>query len=47
MLLAQLGSLIYNCDGVGNYAIDAPAADVAVDVDVLPVLGTLTVEEMV
>lgn len=47
VLLAQLGSLIYNCDGVENYAIDAPAADVAVDMDVLPVLGTLTVEEMV
>lgn len=43
---AQLGYLIYGCDGVENYAISAPAADVAVEDDVLPRLGTLTVEEM-
>ena len=46
VLRAELGDLIYNCDGVGNYAITAPAADVAVDADVLPVLGSLTVEEL-
>lgn len=46
ILLAQLGNLIYNCDGVANYSITAPAADVAVDSDELPVLGTLTVEGM-
>lgn len=45
ILRARLGSLIYGCDGVANYAITAPAADVAVDEDQLPVLGTLTVEE--
>ena len=45
VLLARLGSLIYGCEGVANYVIAAPAADVPVDADVLPVLGTLTVEE--
>ncbi len=44
VLLAWLGSLIYNCEGVANYAITAPAADVAVAEDQLPVLGTLKVE---
>ena len=46
VLRAQLGSLIYSCESVSNYAIQSPAADVAVAADVLPVLGTLTVEEM-
>ena len=46
VLLARLGSLIYGCDGVENYAISAPAADLAVDAGQLPVLGTLSVEEM-
>ena len=46
VLLARLGSLIYGCDGVENYAVSAPTADLAVDADELPVLGTLSVEEM-
>ena len=46
VLRAQLGSLIYGCESVSNYAIKAPAADVAVAADILPVLGTLTLEEM-
>lgn len=46
VLLAQLGNLIYQCDGVSNYAIAAPAADLPVAEDVLPVLGTLSVEAM-
>ena len=46
VLLARLGSLIYGCDGVENYVISAPAADLAVDADVLPVLGPLSVEVM-
>ena len=46
ILRVQLGDLIYSCDGVENYAIIAPAADVAVEADTLPQLGTLTVEEM-
>ena len=46
ILLAQLGHLIYHCDGVKNYAVTLPTADLAVEPDELPVLGTLTVEEM-
>lgn len=45
ILRARLGHLIYSCDGVANYAIAAPAADVAVNRDQLPMLGTLLVEE--
>lgn len=45
ILRARLGELIYHCDGVANYAITAPAADVRVARDVLPVLGSLRVEE--
>lgn len=44
VLLARLGEIIFHCDGVANYAITAPTADVAIDEDQLPVLGTLTVE---
>ena len=46
VLLARLGALLFSVDGVANYAITAPAADVAVDEDVLPVLGTLSIGEM-
>ena len=46
VLLARLGSLIYGCEGVENYVITAPAADLTVETDQLPVLGTLSVEEM-
>ena len=46
ILLARLGSLIYQCEGVENYAILAPAADVEVGEDVLPQLGTLSVGAM-
>lgn len=46
VLLAQLGSLIYGCDGVANYAILSPASDLVVAADVLPVLNSLTVEAM-
>lgn len=46
VLLAKLGSLIFGCRGVANYTITAPAADVEVAADVLPVLGSLTVEAM-
>mgnify|MGYP001027937649 FL=1 len=47
ILRARLGHLIYSCDGVANYVIAAPAADVPVDKDQLPILGTLTVGEKV
>ena len=46
ILLAQLGNLIYSCDGVENYAVTSPAADLKVGRDSLPVLGKLTVEVM-
>lgn len=46
ILRAWLGNVIYSCEGVENYEIAAPAADVLVEKDRLPVLGTLTVEEM-
>lgn len=46
ILLAKLGSIIYGCEGVENYAILSPAEDLTVDEDVLPTLGTLRVEEM-
>ena len=47
VLRAALGELVFHVEGVANYALTAPAADVAVEVDVLPRLGTLTVEAMV
>ena len=43
VLRAQLGALIFRVEGVENYALTAPAADVAAAVDELPQLGTLTV----
>ena len=46
VLLAQLGSLIYGCEGVANYRILSPAADVAVDPDQLPALSSITVGVM-
>lgn len=46
VLLAQLGSVIYNCEGVENYTIVSPSSDRSADPDQLPTLGTLTVEEM-
>lgn len=47
VLLARLGSLIYQCEGVENYTILSPTADVAMGEDELPQLGTLSVEAMV
>ena len=47
VLRAALGELVFHVEGVANYALTAPAADVAVEVDVLPRLGTLAVEAMV
>lgn len=43
VLLAQLGQLIYQVKGVKNYRITAPAADVTIQKNQLPVLGMLTV----
>ena len=47
VLRAALGELVFHVEGVANYALTAPAADVAVEADVLPRLGTLAVEAMV
>lgn len=44
ILRAQLGHLIFGCDGVVNYKIKAPAADLTVEPDQLPRLGELNVE---
>lgn len=46
ILLARLGNLIYSCEGVENYAVLSPDSDLAIGADVLPTLGTLTVEGM-
>lgn len=47
LLLVKLGSIIYGCEGVENYRITAPGADVAVESTQLPVLESLSVEVMV
>ena len=44
--LVLVGDLLYHVEGVENYRFTAPAADVAADDTVLPVLGALTVTEM-
>ncbi len=46
VLLARLGAAVLAVEGVENYAFSAPAADVELEPGTLPVLGTLTVEEM-
>ena len=46
VLLAKLGSLVYGCEGVENYRILSPGADVAVEDTQLPVLAGLKVEVM-
>ena len=42
----ELERRVYALEGVENYRFTAPAADVAADDTVLPVLGALTVTEM-
>ena len=44
--LAELGSRLYALEGVENYHILSPAADMAGSDAVLPVLGTLSITEM-
>ena len=46
VLLAELGSVIYGVEGVLNYRIVSPAADVAVERDELPVLQSVVVGDM-
>ena len=42
VLLAELGRVIYDAGGVKNYRISAPAADISIRGDELPVLGSVT-----
>ena len=46
VLLAELGDLLYHVEGVENYRLLSPAADLAADDTKLPVLGTVTITEM-
>jgi len=46
VLRAKLGSLIFAVDGVENYVLTEPAADIAVGKAQLPVLGGVRVEAM-
>lgn len=46
VLRARLGSVVFGCEGVENYSIASPDADVKVGVDQLPVLESLKVEAM-
>lgn len=46
VLIAEIGNKIYNIDGVKNYQITLPAADVEIASDELPVLGTLSLSPM-
>lgn len=43
VLRAKLGSIIYGVEGVANYALTAPAADVPGAPDLLPMLGILRI----
>lgn len=43
LLLAKLGSVIFNVEGVSNYVILSPSADVEIQGNELPVAGTITV----
>lgn len=46
LLVAQMRQLIFQVDGVANYTLGAPANDVTMRKDELPVLQSLTVEVM-
>ena len=46
VLRAKLGEIVYGVEGVANYVITAPAADVDIAVDELPRLDTLRVTAM-
>ncbi len=47
LLLARLGQVVYQVDGVENYRFYSPASDLPIKAGELPVLGTLAVEEMI
>lgn len=44
ILLAKLGSVIYGVEGVENYAVKTPAADILISYNELPVLGSVDVK---
>jgi uncharacterized phage protein gp47/JayE len=46
VLLAEIGRALFSAEGVTNYHITAPTADIAAQDGVLPTLGTLTITEM-
>lgn len=46
ILIAQLIALICSVDGVTNCTVTLPTADISVDEDELPMLGTLTIASM-
>ena len=46
VLRAQIGALVFGVEGVENYVITAPAADLEVEVDELPLLKELALSEM-
>lgn len=46
LLLVEIAQRIYQVEGVANYRIDGPVNDVLVEGSQLPVLGSLSVEEM-
>ena len=46
VLLARLGALVFQVDGVANYRLSAPLEDVEIGTAQLPVLGELTVTQL-
>ena len=46
VLRAKLGSVIYSVEGVDNYTLDIPLEDIKVEKNELPVLTSISVEEM-
>ena len=46
VLRAKLGDIIFSVDGVKNYVLDAPSADVTVDSGTLPRLTSVAVTEL-
>ena len=46
LLLAQIGQRIYQVEGADNYRIEGPANDVVVAENQLPVLESVSVEEL-
>lgn len=46
ILLAKLGSIVFEVEGVANYSISSPAADMSIQADELPILTGLSVAKM-